>query len=90
MKTQYLSLEALAAVLGLPQNYLRQLAKQKRIPSLKVGGRMRFQESEVREALVKIARNTKPAKDLQRELSAIVASTKIYNAGNKMAKINDG
>lgn len=86
MKTTYLPLEALAAVLNLPQSYLRKLAKQKRIPLLNVSGRMRFQERDVREALVKIAQNTNSAKDLQRELSAIVASTKIYNVTNKMAK----
>ena len=51
METEYLSLEALGAVLDLPQKYLRRLAKEKRIPSLIVGKRMRFQEQAVRAAL---------------------------------------
>ena len=55
MKTQYLSLERLAAVLNLPKSYLRKLAKQKQIPFLDVSGRMRFQEKDVREALTKMA-----------------------------------
>ena len=55
MKTQYLSLERLSAILNLPQSYLRKLAKQKQIPFLDVSGRMRFQEKDVREALTKMA-----------------------------------
>lgn len=55
MKTTYLPLEALASILNLPQSYLRKLAKQKLIPFLDVSGRMRFQESDVREALTKMA-----------------------------------
>jgi len=56
MKTQFLSLEVLAATLGLPQAYLRNLAKQGQIPHLDVNGRMRFHEAEVREALSNLSK----------------------------------
>lgn len=85
MKTQYLSLEALSAVLSLPQNYLRQLAEQKQIPMLIVANRMRFQESEVRYALLKMARNRKTTRDLQQEHLAIETSKRIYNAVGKLS-----
>lgn len=85
MKTQYLSLEALAAVLSLPQNYLRKLAKQKQIPSLKVGNRMKFQESEVREALAKMAKK-KPTKDSQQSIKRLKLSREVYSVANKLSK----
>lgn len=87
MKTQYLSLEVLASVLGLPKSYLRQLTKQKQIPSLKVGGRMRFQESDVRDALSKMAQQTKSANDdSQQGHLAIEGSKEIYNVTTKLSK----
>jgi excisionase family DNA binding protein len=51
----YLSLDALASALGLPRRYLREQAERGTIPSLKVGGRLRFEETAVREALRKAA-----------------------------------
>tara|TARA_Y100000310_G_scaffold213286_1_gene214190 strand:+ start:1797 stop:1991 length:195 start_codon:yes stop_codon:yes gene_type:complete len=63
MRTQYLSLEALAATLGLPQKYLRELADQGEIPYLSVSGRMRFNEREVRSALSVISRKTNNDKE---------------------------
>jgi len=55
METQYLSLEALAATLGLPQKYLKDLAKSNEIPCLDVNGRLRFDPNRVRKALDRIA-----------------------------------
>jgi len=49
---QYLSLESLAAYLGLPENYLRRMAKAGIIPSLNVSGRLRFDLAAVKEALI--------------------------------------
>ena len=51
----YLPLEALAANLGLSQSYLRGLAKRRLIPYLDVNGRLRFDEAQVRAALIDIA-----------------------------------
>jgi hypothetical protein len=51
----YLSLEALAATLSLPQNYLRGLAESEDIPSLNVNGRLRFNIIAVQQALDKLA-----------------------------------
>ena len=51
MDAQYISLDALATRLGLPRAYLRDQARRGRIPHLQVGGRLRFEESVVREAL---------------------------------------
>jgi hypothetical protein len=52
---EYLPLEALAATLGLPSKFLRGLAGRGDIPALDVNGRLRFDESAVREALTKLA-----------------------------------
>lgn len=52
----FLNLEALAAELGLPQYYLRDLAKQRKIPALDVNGRLRFDPQDVGEALARLAR----------------------------------
>lgn len=49
--TEYVSLDALAAMLNLPRPYLRHLAQEGRVPSLNVNGRLRFDERQVREAL---------------------------------------
>jgi len=51
METPYISLDVLAARLGLPRTFLRRQADGGVIPHLRVGGRMRFEESAVREAL---------------------------------------
>jgi len=63
MKTQYLSLESLAINLGLPKQYLRDLANKGHIPNLNVKGRLRFSEVEVRSALSVIARKNNPNKE---------------------------
>jgi excisionase family DNA binding protein len=55
MMTQYLPLDALAARLNLSARYLRQLADAKKIPSLDVNGRRRFDEQDVRDALKRLA-----------------------------------
>jgi excisionase family DNA binding protein len=51
----YLSLEALAATLSLPQTYLRKLAEGGNIPFLNVSGRLRFNPSQVQDALNQLA-----------------------------------
>jgi len=56
MTKQYLSLEALAATLGLPQKYIKNLAQQGQIPFLNVNGRKRFCEPEVRDALSELSK----------------------------------
>ena len=48
---EYITLECLASRLNLPQNYLKQLADLGEIPRLLVGGRRRFMEEHVRDAL---------------------------------------
>ena len=58
MEESYLSLEALAAIIALPQKYLRDLAQRGQIPFLDVNGRKRFCESHVRYALAELANNT--------------------------------
>ena len=55
MRTQYLSLEALAATLGLPQKYLKDLVQNGKIPCLNVNGRLKFDPDNVRKALDRIA-----------------------------------
>lgn len=55
MVNEYISLEALAAILGLPKMYLRRLANQGLIPYLDVGGRKRFIEGEVRKVLTEMS-----------------------------------
>jgi excisionase family DNA binding protein len=51
MDTRYIPLHALASRLGLPRRFLREQARRAVIPYLRVGGRMRFEEAAVREAL---------------------------------------
>jgi excisionase family DNA binding protein len=53
--SEYLPLDALAATVGLPRAYLRRLAREGRLPCLNVGGRLRFDEGQVREALRRLA-----------------------------------
>lgn len=51
----YISLEALAATLRLPQHYLRTLVSKNQIPYLNVNGRLRFNLNTVQVALDKLA-----------------------------------
>jgi len=59
--SEYLSLDALAAALGLPRSYLRRLTREGSIPALNVNGRPRFDEADVRTALTRLAQAV-PAK----------------------------
>jgi hypothetical protein len=52
----FVSLDALAVRLGLPRAFLRKLSKSGEIPALNVNGRIRFDETVVREALTGLAR----------------------------------
>ena len=54
-KYTYVSLEALAAIFGLPQNYLRELSKTHKIPLLNINGRLKFNPEAVKQALVELA-----------------------------------
>jgi excisionase family DNA binding protein len=49
------SLESAAAELGLPQKYLRDLARENKIPYLTVGGRMRLNPAAVADALDRLS-----------------------------------
>lgn len=51
----FTSLDALATALGLPREYLRQLAETRAIPVLHVRGRLRFDPDQVQDALRAIA-----------------------------------
>ena len=51
----YYSLDALAAAMGLPRTYLRNLAAAGDIPALDVNGRLRFDLEQVRDALRRLA-----------------------------------
>jgi excisionase family DNA binding protein len=51
MTNEYISLEVLSKRLRLPPRFLRKEAEAGRIPCLKVGGRLRFEEAAVAEAL---------------------------------------
>jgi len=48
---EYISLEKVSRRLRLPQRYIRQETEAGKIPHLIVGGRLRYQEKAVREAL---------------------------------------
>jgi len=54
-QTKYITLGAMAEAVGLPRAYLRELAKSKQIPSLKVKGRRRFNPIAVDKALATLA-----------------------------------
>lgn len=54
-KYKYVSLEALAAELCLPKEYLKNLASRGDIPNLDVNGKMRFNLQAVQQALDKLA-----------------------------------
>jgi len=51
MDRRFITLSRLAARLGLPRRFLREQARRGLIPHLLVGGRMRFEEAAVCEAL---------------------------------------
>jgi excisionase family DNA binding protein len=53
--TTYHSLDSLAVTLGLPRRFLREQVQEGQIPYLKIGGRLRFDEGAVREALRELA-----------------------------------
>jgi excisionase family DNA binding protein len=57
----FISLDTLARVLALPRGFLQELARDGAIPSLEVGGRMRFEPDAVREALRNLA--ARPGRD---------------------------
>lgn len=63
MASEYISLEVLAATLGLPPRYLRSMAIRGEIPHLNVNGRRRFNEDQVRAALERIAERTDERKE---------------------------
>jgi excisionase family DNA binding protein len=54
-KIAYQSIELLAIELQLPQRYIRQLAEQKKIPFLIIGGRRRFNPIAVKVVLDRLA-----------------------------------
>ncbi len=51
MDDEYISLDVLASRLSLPRRFLRESAAAGKIPSLNIKGRLRFEETAVREAL---------------------------------------
>lgn len=53
--TAYHSLDSLAVTLALPRRFLREQVDAGTIPCLRIGGRLRFDEGAVREALRKLA-----------------------------------
>lgn len=55
MDDEYISLYVLAARLKLPRRFLRDCARRGDIPSLTIGGRLRFDEMAVRGALREMA-----------------------------------
>jgi hypothetical protein len=55
IENTFISLDHLAARLGLPKTYLKQLAEKRSVPYLLVSGRMRFNPVQVQDALDRIA-----------------------------------
>jgi excisionase family DNA binding protein len=53
--TGYISLNRLSSRLGLSENYLRKLQREGKIPYLKIKNRTKFNEAEVREALLRLS-----------------------------------
>jgi excisionase family DNA binding protein len=61
--SDFLPLDALAARLGLPRTFLREQVKRRTIPVLRIGTRLRFDETAVRDALRRLAeKETEPRK----------------------------
>lgn len=58
----YHSLDSLAVTLGLPRRFLREQVQEGRIPYLKIGDRLRFDEGAVREAMRELAARPKPVR----------------------------
>ncbi len=54
-ESTFISLSALANRFGLPRSYLKRLADAKKIPSLNVNGRRRFNAASVEKALADLA-----------------------------------
>lgn len=72
MSSDYLSLEALAVTLSLPQTYLKRLIDSGKLPYIDTGnGRKRFQESAVREALSQMEQEAVVRTDTQRKVDKI-------------------
>ncbi len=63
MRHEYLALDAMATRLALPKTYLRRLAKDGILPHLNINGRLRFDETAVREALRDLARRDEGGAD---------------------------
>jgi hypothetical protein len=55
MQTKFVNLNVLAQDFGLPATYLRDLAISRKIPSLNVRGKLRFDTDAVAAALDKLA-----------------------------------
>jgi len=56
MITDYMTLECLALNLSLPKAYLRRLLREGKLPYIDTGnGRKRFNEVEIREALLRLS-----------------------------------
>jgi hypothetical protein len=52
---KYINLKSLARQTGLPNHYLKALAEDNSIPSLRISGRLRFNLAAVQSALDKLA-----------------------------------
>lgn len=52
---KYINLKSLARQTGLPQHYLKAMAENKEIPSLQIGGRLRFNLVAAKAALDRLA-----------------------------------
>ncbi len=55
-QNSFVSLEKLARQLNLPRRFLRELASEGLIPALEIGGRLRFDVTEVQKALNSVAK----------------------------------
>jgi len=52
---KYITTEKLSTRLGLPREYILELARRKQIPALNIKGRMRFNPAAVQTALDRLA-----------------------------------
>ena len=59
-ESTFVSLDHLAARLGLPSTYLKRLAERRAVPCLRVSGRMKFNPLEVQQALDRMAAGEQP------------------------------
>ena len=76
----FISLDRLTVKLGLPGSYLKKMAEQKKIPSLNVNGRLRFNLEQVKDALACLSRDKLVGYQELAEQSAI-AGLFAYDAG---------